>query len=76
MNKFKCNHCDTILDKDEIEVNVVSDPFCTGDSPSEEEWFCPECGGDSIDDVYMCVECGEHEAAEGYDECTNCIVED
>jgi hypothetical protein len=74
MNKCECGG---LFEDDELNHRTVHDVFATGDYwNTEVEVSCPKCGGDSFEDAYMCVDCGEHEAEEGYDECANCIVED
>lgn len=69
----KCE-CGFIGDDDELNHTTIHDVFATGDYwNTEVEVTCPKCGSDYIEQVTLCSECGEQEAAEGLDECQACF---
>lgn len=71
---FKCFDCERLHDDHELSMNTISDPYGTGDSwYTITETSCPHCAG-SVEEVWMCVSCCEHEPEDGYDECADCLA--
>jgi len=73
MIKNYCLNCQTVLEEGDIKVTTVHDPFCTGDSPDEQEWACGHCNAEDIEEVNICQTCDEVPAAEGCDDCQTCL---
>lgn len=72
----QCTNCRAVYrSQDELDSEVVTDPYCTGDSPDEIYLTCPACHSDCIDDIYLC-ECGDEQTLDGYDDCAPCILQE
>lgn len=76
MKNWYCNNCHSINYECHMNTEVVTDPFCTGDSPSEVIVRCPTCHSEEVEEAVMCSTCGENVVEEGYDDCLKCIKEE
>ena len=74
---YRCLACLSIFEHHEALVNVSREPF--------EFWgqigtdaaghlMCPECGGEDLDQAFLCDACHEHEVGEGLDQCETCFA--
>jgi hypothetical protein len=72
-----CTACNFTDLAGEFGMNLVADPYCTGDSPDEIELTCPKCHSTDVEwDVVVCDGCEAAEPVEGYDDCATCILLD
>lgn len=72
MIKNWCHKCEKVVEEDDVNEHVTTDPYCTGDSPDWIEWTCKTCGGEDIEEVNVCEVCVAAIADEGCDECRDC----
>lgn len=71
---FKCTDCQKIVDEDDINIQVDSDPYGTGDVwHSERRYVSPCCRAD-VEEISLCDACQEAETLDGYDDCAACIL--
>lgn len=73
MKNWYCHNCHSVNYDCHMKKEVVTDPFCTGDSPDEIIVRCYTCNSDAVEEAVMCETCGEGVAEEGYDDCYGCI---
>jgi len=60
------------MDLGDISIQVID-----GDPP-ENEWSCPECGSDQIEDmeIHWCQTCESYQVDEVGDQCPECMAEE
>lgn len=62
MGWYYCKDCGKVMRESEIHVETGEDiHWWLDDCPAERwtEWYCPDCGGEDLEEAVFCDYCGD-----------------
>lgn len=75
---YSCGNCKRIFPAEDLELTedteLADELYGRPPSVVPVQWAsCPFCHSRDLEGISLCDSCGEHEAADGSDQCQGCI---